>query len=107
MSEQAANHAPLFWFARRLEAIRCEQVQHDVVIVASVKRDVFTAGLDHGSDYFDGLVTIERSDLDGHHVFDLDKTIPEGQGKDTTTGGRLKVESHQRDDLGYGCAMSD
>ena len=68
MTEQATDDAE-----RALtQAKRGQQVQHDVIVVARVQREMFgTSGIGYRSDHFQCRVAIERSDLYSDHVVNL------------------------------------
>src|SRR5205814_2425761 len=90
---------------RSREAIGCEEVQHNVVIVARVERDVAPARLSHSPYHVDGLVTIERGYFNRDHIFNLCKTAPERKRQWPASDRRLKIKADERNDLSHSAAM--
>ena len=90
-----------------MEAEGGQQVHHDIVVVAGVKRDVVTTGLGDGTDHVAGLVAVEGSDFDGDNILNLRKPAPERVRQHSPAGGGLKVKPNQRNDLSHGAAVSD
>src|SRR5688572_19048825 len=85
MSEQSADNAS---FHKRLlhgEPKRREQVEHDVVVVPSVERDVIASGFSNGAHHIDCLIAIERRDLNCGHILDFSKLPPERVGEQAPT----------------------
>src|SRR3954453_17535241 len=101
MPEQAAHDAPVFVG----EAVRREQVEHDVVVITGVERDVVAARVGDGADNVDGLVPVERRDLYGDDVLDLGEPSPERIRQDPAADGGLKVKADDRDDVGDGAGV--
>ena len=107
VAQQPADDPALDRAARPREAVRRQQVQHDVVVVAGVERDVVAARLGHGADDVERLVAVERRDLDGDDVLDLGEPPPERERQHAAAHRRLQVEAHDRQDLGDGAAVGD
>lgn len=103
MTEQTADNAAFF----ACKSIRREEIGHDVVVVAGVERDIITSGLDHGANDVDGLVAVERRDLDGDDVFDLREATPERVAQHASADAGLKIKAHDRQHLGHGAAVRD
>lgn len=106
VAEEAANDAEFFEVAVDLETIGREQVHYDVVVIAGVERD-FAARFRDGANDVQCVVAIEGRDFDRHDILDLDESAPEVAGKKAPTDGWLKIEAHDRQDLGYFPAMTD
>ena len=105
--QQPAHDAALDGAAAHVEAIRREQVEHDVVVVAGVERDVVAAGLGDGADDVERLVAVEGGDLDGDDVLDLHEPPPERERQHAAAHRGLQVEAHQRQNLRHGAAVGD
>ena len=61
-------------------AVGGHQVVHDGVVVPGVEGDVVAARLGDGADDVEGLVAVERGDLDRDHALDLGELPPERIG---------------------------
>ena len=77
VTEQAANDPALDGFVTRAEAPRREQIHYDVVIIASVERDVVAARFGYRADHVQSLLTVEGRHFDCDDAFDLGKPPPE------------------------------
>jgi len=80
VSEQAADNASFHYPPPCDEPPGSQEVQHDVVVVSRIKRNILPPGLGHGPDHVEGLITVERGDFDGHHIFQLGKPAPKAVG---------------------------
>src|SRR5689334_14663394 len=103
MAKQTADN-PSFIFSK---TIRRDEIEHDVVIVASVKGDVIASRLDDGADNVNGLIAIEWRNLDGDDVCDFGKAPPKGEGQGASTDGGLKIKSNDGDSFCNSATMSD
>ena len=97
MAEQAAHDAALDPFSIHGETERREEVQHDVVVVASIKGYVVAAGFRNCANHIEGLVTIERRDFDGDNLLNLSKASPEGMRQHAPAHRGLQVEAEERE----------
>jgi hypothetical protein len=108
LSEQSANDAHTLSASRRPDNPFGEQVEQNVIVVASVERDVTGAsGFGNGAHYVECLVAVERGNLDGDYVRDLDEAPPEFERQQPATDGRLEVKTDQRNLLCDRSAMCD
>src|SRR5262249_30931298 len=74
-----------------------DEVEDDVIVVASVERDaVGGVRLHHAAHHVEGAVTIERRDLDGDHVLDRRKPPPERHRQHEAAHGGLQVKADER-----------
>ena len=73
------------------------QVGDDGVVVAGVERDVVAAGVDDGADHVEGLIAVERRDLDGDDGRYLGEAAPEGVRQRSAAHRGLQVEADERD----------
>src|SRR3954470_7525109 len=96
MAQQSANNAALGRFSNRFKTERRDQIDHDVVIVAGVKRDVVAPAFNRGANHVNRLIPIEWRDFDRDDVFDLRKSPPKGIAQETATGGRLQIKTDDR-----------
>jgi hypothetical protein len=79
-----------------------------VIVVAGVKRDLVLApGRGDRTEDIEGLIPIERGDLDRQDIIDLDKTPPELEGQQASTRRGLEIEPEDRDQAGDLLAMVD
>ena len=102
VAEQAADNADVL--ATEIEP--GQQVKEDVVVIAGVESNFLGApGLREGPDHVECVVTIERSDLDGGYVFDLEELAPEFVRKDAASDRGLKIEAYDRDQPGDGAGV--
>ena len=102
MSEQAAGKAD----ALTAEIKPRQQIVQNVVIVSGVESDLLgAAGLRERSNNVDGLVAIERCNLDRDDVLDLKKLSPEFIGQIAPADRGLQVETDDRDDRGNGASV--
>src|SRR5262245_39018743 len=85
-----------------------QQIGHDVVVVAGVKRDfVMSAAVGQGARHIQGPVTIERRDLHRRDVFYLEELAPEAVIQRSPAYRRLQVKTEKWNDLGHAAAMLD
>ena len=85
-----------------------EQIGDDVVVVAGVERDLGGASaLGNGAGNVDGLVAVERRDLDRAHGGDFAEGAPEFVREQPAADRGLKVESAERDLFADGAAMGE
>src|SRR5262245_29003977 len=85
-----------------------QQISHDVVVIAGVKRDfVMSAAVSQRARHVQCLVTVERRDLYRRDVFDLEEIAPEAVIQRSPADRRLQVETKERNDLGHVAAMRD
>ena len=82
-----------------------EQVEHDLVVVAGVERDVRAARIRDGAQHVERLIAIERRDLDRDHLRNLGEAAPELVAEHAPADRRLQVESEQRKHLADGAAV--
>src|SRR5262249_29544734 len=87
---------------------RCQEIEHDMVVVAGVERDTFLSfrGDDTAND-IEGGVAVERRDLDRDHIVDRRETSPEPAAECDAAHGRLQVETDQRHFASNSDAMLD
>ena len=103
MSEQATDDAAFF----AAKTKRCDQIGHDVVVIARVERDVIAARFDHRAHDIQRLVAVEWRDLDGHDVLDFRKATPESKWQHTSADARLQIEADHRNGLRNRPAVRD
>src|SRR5687767_7660125 len=85
-----------------------EQVEQDIVVVAGIERDLPGApGIRHRPHHVQGLIPIERGNLDRDDARQLDETPPEPIGEDSAAHRRLEIKAHQRDDLAHRAGVSN
>ena len=98
MSEQATGKVQLHQSACGGELKLREQIEHDVVVVARVERDVARAtGLGDRAHHVEGLIAVERGDLDAGNIRHLGKPSPEVGRKQAPARRRLEIESEHGD----------
>ena len=108
VAQQATLDAHGNGFAIAHERERRQEVQHDVVVIAGVKRHaLFGLGGDHTANYIKRAVAVEWRHLDGHHVVDFAEAPPEINAKVNAAHGWLQVEPDQWHHLGHRAAMRD
>ena len=108
VAEQSAAdpHGDRLAVAQHLE--RCEQVEHDVIVVAGVEGDAILGACRHdAADHVERAVAVERRHLDGHDVVDGGEAAPEFHGQRDAPHRGLQVEADQRDHPGDGFAVLD
>ena len=103
-ADDSADDGPA---AGEFDAVRSEEVQDDVVVVAGVEGDVGPAGVGDGADDVEGLVAVEGGNLDGQNVGDFGEASPEGVGEDSAADGGLEVEADEGDTVGDGAAVGE
>ena len=108
MAEQAAADPQRHSLVVPPQRERGEQVQHDVIVVARIKRHptLGTRG-DHAAQDVECPVAIERGDLDRHDVVQRGEALPECRGEHPSAYCGLQVKpgkGHFRSD---GTAMGD
>ncbi len=96
VTQQAAAHTNFSLFGTDRENIRCQQIQHNIVVISCVKRNR-SIGFTHGPNHIQRPIAIERGDLDGHDILNLGKFTPKSEREHTTANGRLQVEPYNRD----------
>ena len=108
LTQQPADDPQPHLAASGRDAELRQQIEQDVIVVAGVERDVPGApGFGHGADDLEGLVTVERRNLDGHDVRDLHEAPPEWIRQQPAPGRGLQIEADERDFPGDGPAMRD
>src|SRR5579872_5478566 len=105
MPQKTSDNSSHRFLAVALETKRSQEVHHDVVVVASIERNVIAARFNDRANDVDCLIAVERSNFDGYNRVNFGKTAPEVVRKNATTGSGLEVEPEQRDRLGDGLAM--
>src|SRR5215468_11426058 len=85
-----------------------QQIDHDIVVIAGVKRDFVTsAAVSQRARHIQCSITIERRDLYSRDVFDLEELAPEAVIQRPPADRRLQVETAEGNDLGHAAAMPD
>src|SRR5947209_16977306 len=108
MAEQAATKFEAMRLAVVTDIEGQAQVEHDVIVIARVKRDALRgAGGRDASKYIKRAVAVERCDLDRNDVVDCRKGRPEIDAKLTPADSRLQIKPDQRDFVCDGAAMLD
>ena len=87
--------------------IRRNEIDHDVVIIARVERDVSPAAVFDRVDDIECLVAVERRDLDGDDVVNFGEFLPKRAWEHFSAHGGLEVKSDDGDDLRDFAAVSD
>src|SRR5450432_1318857 len=82
-----------------------EQIEHDLIIVSGVERDVGAPGVRHRSHDLERLVAIERRDLDRDHLRNLREVAPEFVAKHAAADGGLQIETKQWKQLADGATV--
>jgi hypothetical protein len=105
VTQQTADdtEAPLLGTDRK--DVGCQKIYDDVVVVPCVKRDR-TLGFTYGPNHIECLVTIERRNLDGDHIFDLHEFAPKSGRQQAAANGRLQVEPYDRNLFRNSAAMA-
>src|SRR5260221_6243569 len=102
MPKKASDKSFFNLFSVQLKAIRCEQVTHDVVVIAGVQRNLLhPIGLAYGPHHVECLVPVESGNLDGSNILVLRKPAPEIKTQNSPTNGRLQIKAKYRNDLVY------
>ena len=108
MAEQAAHNVALDGLAVGAKAMWREQIEHDVVIVARVERDVMDPPrFGHRSHNLQRLIAIERRYFDRDNVRNFNETPPEFQRQQPPARRRLQIKPKQREFPGNFLAMRD
>jgi hypothetical protein len=76
MTQESSYNPALDHLPVNPENKRGQQVHHKAVVVTCVKADI-SARFRHRANDIQGLVTVERRDLDGHHIINLSELPPE------------------------------
>ena len=87
------------------EAVGCDEVHHDIVIVSGIEGDVLPSRLGHRAQHIQGVVAVEGRELDGDHLGKLHEAAPEPIGQLPAADGRLQVEAEHRGDPGHLAAV--
>src|SRR5579884_2123807 len=107
LAEQPADDASLDGPSTDGKAIGREQIENDVIVIAGVQGNILAAGLGDGTNNIEGLVAIERRDLDGHHALNFEELPPEAIRQKTAADSGLKIKTHDRQHLGDGAAVNE
>src|SRR5215475_8647750 len=84
-----------------------QQIGHDIVVIAGVKRDfAMSAAVGQRARHIQCPVTIEWRDLHRRDVFDLEELAPEAVIQQSPADRRLQVETAEWNDLGHTAAMT-
>src|SRR5882724_3511657 len=105
VAQDASHNTALLHAPVDLENKWGKKVQGDVVIVPGIERDI-APRFCHGSNDIEGLISVERSDFDGHNVFNFCELAPKSVGEYAATHGRLQIETNHRQDFRNRLAVS-
>src|SRR5260221_1692269 len=102
MPKKASDKSFFNLFSVQLKTIRCQQVTHNVVVIAGVQRNLLhPIGLAYGPHHVECLVPVESGNLDGSNILVLRKFAPEIKTQNSSTYGRLQIKTKNRNDFGY------
>src|ERR1700687_3099946 len=90
VAQKAAYNAVFPRLSVDLKDKRREKIHRDIVIIPGVERDV-SARFSNSADDIEGLVTVERRNLDGDNLFNFRELAPESVGKYAAPHGGLQV----------------